>query len=199
MLNNNEDLIQGVCTVQKTDRYGHKGLIIWITGLPSSGKSTLAGALEKKLFSLGWHTVLIDGDSIRKGLNNDLGFSREERSENIRRIGEVAKIVHKAGLICIVSVIAPYQKDRDLVKLMAGSGNLLEIYLECPISVCKSRDPKGLYAKADVGEISHFTGIDDPYEPPINPDLIIDTSKLDVEQCVDKVLRKLYCNGKINK
>ena len=166
----------------------HRGAILWLTGLPSSGKSTLAIHIEKVLHDLGCQTFVLDGDNIRHGLNRDLGFSPKDRSENIRRIGEVAKLFSDAGFLVLTAFISPYKKDRNQVRDLAGKGTFIEIFLDCSLNQCEKRDPKGLYKKAREGLIPEFTGISAPYEPPPNPELSINTEKLSIEESVNLVL-----------
>jgi len=170
---------------------GHKSVILWFTGLSGSGKSTIAHALEEKLYQRKVHTYVLDGDNIRKGLNKDLGFSPEDRKENIRRIGEVAKLFIDAGVIVMVSVISPYRRDRAFVRNLVESGEFVEIYVKCPLEICEARDPKGLYKKARQGIIKNFTGIDAPYEEPENPEIVIESDKESVEEAVNKIIRYL--------
>lgn len=158
---------------------GQKGCILWFTGLSASGKSTVACTLEHLLNSLGHYTVLLDGDNIRHGLNADLGFSAEDRAENIRRIGEVAKVMADNGVITLTSFISPYRSDRDRVRERMSGGTFLEIYMKIPIEICEQRDPKGLYKKAREGKIKNFTGIDDPYEEPEHPEIILEPYEAD--------------------
>jgi len=167
---------------------GHKSLVLWFTGLPSSGKSTIAHALEKKLYDLKVRTYTLDGDNIRHGLCSDLGFSPEDRAENMRRIAEVIKLFLDAGIVVLCAFVSPYKKDREMVKKTVGKENFVEIYCRCPVEVCKKRDPKGFYEKAEKGEIKNYTGVSAPYEEPENPDLILDTHLLTVEESVEKVL-----------
>lgn len=179
--------------VQKHDReqlLGQKGMIVWFTGLPGSGKSTLAIALERRLFEYGMLCYRLDGDNIRHGLNSDLRFSPEDRQENIRRIGEVAKLFADAGIIVITAFISPYRRDREMVRALAPQ-DFIEVSIRCPVEVCESRDPKGLYQKARTGEIGDFTGIHAPYEEPEHPELIIDTASNSVEQSVEQLLAYL--------
>ncbi len=166
---------------ERHKRYGHKGCVIWLTGLSGSGKTTLAKGIERKLFDQGYNTYMLDGDNVRDGLNSNLGFSDKDRDENIRRIGEVASLFAKAGFIVITSIISPFSKGRKKA-LEAFKTNSHEIYLSCDIETCEKRDPKGLYKKARSGEIENFTGIDSPYEVPKSPDLEIDTKNLSVEE-----------------
>ena len=162
---------------------------IWLTGLSGSGKSTVANALESALHSQGKATFLLDGDNVRHGLNKDLGMSEKDRAENIRRVGEVAKLMVDAGLIVVCAFISPYRRDRQMVRSMFLPDQFLEVYLDTPLEICEDRDPKGLYKKAREGLIKNFTGISDPYEEPEAPNLIIDTSKLPVEVSVNTVLQ----------
>ena len=170
---------------------GHKPATIWLTGLSGSGKSTIAKALEKKLISMGMFVFILDGDNVRHGLNKDLGFSEDDRTENIRRIAEIAKLINDAGMIVITAFISPFRKDRKQAKAVIGKDNFFETYVKADINICKKRDPKGLYKKAAEGKIINFTGIDSPYEPPIAPDTRVDTDEISVEEAVDLVLCKL--------
>ena len=174
----------------------HQPLLIWLTGLSGSGKSTIASALEKRLNQeYHAHTYLLDGDNIRTGLNADLGFSDSDREENIRRIGEVAKLMVDAGLIVITAFISPFQRDRDRVRKLLPFGQFWEVYVECPIEICEQRDPKQLYHKARLGQIPEFTGITSPYEPPLNPELILHTAQDPLETCVNQIIQKLDSAG----
>lgn len=164
-----------------------KGAVIWFTGLSGSGKSTLAHAVEKKLYEKGHLTYVLDGDNIRHGLNKNLGFSPEDREENIRRIGEVAKLFTDAGVIAMTAFISPYRKDRGRARSLVESGRFIEVYCACSLDACEERDPKGLYKKARAGEIKQFTGIDAPYEAPENPEIIVETDKLSLEESAEKV------------
>ena len=168
-----------------------KPAIIWMTGLSGSGKSTIANRLEKKLFKLNLHTFILDGDNVRKGLNQDLGFSDVDRVENIRRVGHVARLLLDAGLIVIVAFISPFQAERDLVRQIINTKQFIEVFIDTPLSVAEERDVKGLYAKARSGQIKNFTGIDSPYEIPKNPDLHIKTTDHSVDEAVDKIIRKI--------
>jgi adenylylsulfate kinase len=167
---------------------GHKSFILWFTGLSGSGKSTLAHALEEQLHQIGCRTFVFDGDNVRHGLNKDLGFSSEDRQENIRRIGEMCKLFTEAGIISLTAFISPFSNDRDMVRRLAGEGNFIEIFCRCSLGTCEKRDVKGLYAKARRGEIREFTGISSPYEDPENPELTINTDTETVEKCVEKIL-----------
>ena len=168
-----------------------KGLLIWFTGLSGSGKSTLAVQLEALLHQRGFKTYLLDGDNVRSGINKDLTFDATGREENIRRIGEIAKLFLDAGVILIASFISPFQKDRDRIKELVGSKHYFEVYVDCPVEVCESRDVKGLYKKARKGEIKEFTGISSPYEVPQNPDLIIPSSDMPIQESINLLLEKI--------
>jgi bifunctional enzyme CysN/CysC len=174
---------------------GHKAAVLWFTGLSGSGKSTVAKLLERKLFELGVRTMFLDGDNMRHGLNGDLGFSPEDRKENIRRIAEVAKLGFEHGNIVLASFISPYQVDRDFARSLLPEGRFFEIFVKCDIEVCKRRDPKGLYAKVERGEIKNFTGIDAPYEEPINPELVVETDLRSSEEIVGQILEALVKDG----
>ncbi|XP_076926821.1 adenylyl-sulfate kinase 3-like [Bidens hawaiensis] len=189
------------CSVDKIDRQHllhQRGCVIWITGLSGSGKSTLACALTCALHSRGNLTYVLDGDNVRHGLNSDLTFKPEDRAENIRRIGEVAKLFSDAGVICIASVISPYRKDRDACQSMLPDGDFIEVFMDMPLHVCEARDPKGLYKLARAGKIEGFTGVDDPYEAPLNSEIII---KMEGEVCpspevmAEKVMSYLDAKG----
>jgi len=171
-------------------RSGHRGCILWFTGLPAAGKSSIANELEAALFARGCQTFVLDGDRMRHGLCRDLGFSPDDRQENIRRAGEVAALFAQARFICIASFISPYRADRSLVRGM-NAGNFFEVFVNAPLSVCEARDPKGLYVKARENKIRNFTGISAPYEPPMNPEIELRTDKLSVAESVEKILRQL--------
>jgi adenylylsulfate kinase len=166
----------------------HKSGVIWFTGLSASGKSTIAHHLEKELFDRGIRSYVLDGDNVRHGINSNLGFSREDRKENLRRIAEVSKLYVDTGIVVLAAFISPYREDRAYVKEVVGAEDFFEIYVQCALDVCEKRDPKGLYKKARAGIIKNYTGIDAPYEEPLNPDLTIDTVELDVESSVNSVL-----------
>ncbi len=172
----------------------HKGLVVWFTGLSGSGKSTVAAELEKELSAGKKAVYLLDGDNVRHGLNSDLGFSEEDRNENIRRIAEVAALFKDAGLITLVSFISPYKKMREFAKEKAGKDGFVEVYIKASPETCAKRDPKGLYKKASQGKIDNFTGVTSPYEEPEAPDLIIDTTQLTLKESVKKVLELTLSN-----
>jgi bifunctional enzyme CysN/CysC len=172
-------------------RNGHPGMVIWLTGLSGAGKSTIATELERQLFVTGRQVYLLDGDNLRHGLNAGLGFSSADRTENIRRAGEVAKLLAETGQIVITAFISPFTADRDRVRSMMQPGRFHEVYINAPVEVCKARDPKGLYARAERGEIKEFTGISSPYEPPTNPEVELRTDKLTAEQAVEQLLEYL--------
>lgn len=169
----------------------HIGLTIWLTGLSASGKTTIAQALEDKLIQWGLHTIILDGDNIRGGLNKNLGFSPEDRTENIRRIGEVAKLFREAGIINIVAFISPYREDRKTARDLSNGNDFLEVFVDCSLEECEKRDPKGMYKKAREGKIPEFTGISAPYEPPETPDIWLHTDKMTVEESIAEILSEL--------
>ena len=172
--------------------------IVWLTGLSGSGKSTIANLVERKLHVLGRHTYLLDGDNVRHGLNKDLGFTDADRVENVRRVGEVAKLMVDAGLIVLASFISPFRAERDGVRDLVEDGEFIEVYVDTPLAIAEERDVKGLYAKARRGELKNFTGIDSPYEPPEHPELRVDTSVLSAEQAADAVIAALERSGKLD-
>jgi adenylylsulfate kinase len=176
---------------------GHQGCTLWLTGLSGSGKSTIGVALEHALIQRGTLAYRLDGDNVRHGLNANLGFSAEDREENIRRVGEVARLFADAGVITISSFISPYQRDRDQVRKVHEESGIpfMEVYIDTPLDVCESRDPKGLYKKARAGEIKGFTGIDDPYEPPVRPEVHIRTDKQSIEQSAVQLIDALKAHG----
>jgi adenylylsulfate kinase len=180
---------------ERENRNKNRGVILWYTGLSGCGKSTIANEVEKKLFDSGYHTYVLDGDNIRFGLNSNLGFSPEDRTENIRRIGEVAKLFVDAGVVVSTAFISPYRKDRDRVRSIVEDGDMVEIFVKCDLEVCEQRDAKGLYKKARAGEIKEFTGISAPYEEPENPELVVDSTKNSVEACAKMVEEYLKKNG----
>lgn len=169
-----------------------KPAVLWFTGLSGSGKSTLADRVEQELHQKGFKTYLLDGDNIRHGLNNNIDFSEEGRKENIRRIGEVAKLFTDAGIIVLTAFISPFREDRDRVRAMLGAGEFIEIHVDCPLEVCEQRDVKGLYAKARRGEIPNFTGISSPFESPLQAEITVHTDQNDLESCVNQILEHTY-------
>jgi adenylylsulfate kinase len=180
--------------VSKEDRRqinGHGSAVLWFTGLSGSGKSTLANATDRYLSRLGVNSCVLDGDNIRHGLNRDLGFTEADRKENIRRIGEVAKLFVNSGQFALTALISPYRKDREAVRRMLDEGDFIEIYVKCSLDECKRRDPKGLYQRAMRGEIPQFTGISAPYEEPVSPELVLDSERWSVEDSVDRILEWL--------
>ena len=182
---------------ERAHALGQKGVTVWMTGLSASGKSTIAVALEQVLLQRGRAAYRLDGDNIRFGLNKNLGFSADDRTENFRRIGEVAKLFNDAGLITLTSFISPYRKDRDLARKLHDDAKLafIEVYVDCPLGEAEKRDPKGLYKKARAGELKGFTGIDDPYEAPESPELSLRTDQLSVEESVIAILGELERRG----
>ncbi len=175
--------------------FGHKAGVLWFTGLSGSGKSTIAAEVERALMERTVHSYVLDGDNVRHGLCGDLGFSDEDRRENIRRIGEVTKLFADAGMVVITAFISPFREDRDRVRSLMGPGKFFEIFAKCSLELCEERDPKGLYAKARAGKISDFTGIDSPYEEPLDPELVLDTGELSVAECVNRVVALLEESG----
>jgi len=169
----------------------HRSVVVWFTGLSGAGKSTIAHEIEERLHRLGCRTYVFDGDNVRHGLCSDLGFSVEDRSENIRRIGEMVKLFLDAGVIALTAFISPFRSDREWVRSLVGKHDFIEIYCRCPVEVCKSRDVKGFYEKARRGEISDYTGVSSPYEEPLQPDLTLDTHILSLEGCVAQVVSLL--------
>ena len=187
-------------SIKRADReklHKHKSVVLWFTGLSGSGKSTLAHAIEERLYKNGISTYVLDGDNVRHGLCRDLSFTDSDRVENIRRIGELAKLLTDAGIITLTAFISPFKIDRDEARKRMPHGDFLEIYCQCPIEICEQRDVKGLYKKARAGEIPFFTGIDSPYEAPVRPDLVINTCDLNLEDSVHEVLILLIKHGVI--
>lgn len=184
-----------VSRAERAEQKRQKPCVLWLTGLSGSGKSTVANALEQRLFALGYHSFLLDGDNVRHGLNQDLGFSDADRIENIRRVGEVAKLMTDAGLIVVTAFISPFQQDRESVRRLFPSGEFLEVFVDAPLSVCESRDPKGLYRKARAGQIPHFTGISSPYEAPLHPEIHIRTAEEHLNQSVARIISTLQLRG----
>ena len=194
MVNNNNNIYYSEGKINYTDRckvLNQRGIVLWFTGLSGSGKSTIAIELEKKLNKLNKLSYRLDGDNIRTGLNSDLGFSKENRDENIRRIAEVCVLFKDAGIITLVSFISPFKKMREFARNKVGKKDFYEIYVKADLETCKKRDTKGLYKKAENNEIEDFTGISSKYEEPENPDLIIDTTKLNVKEAVEKIIESI--------
>lgn len=175
----------------------HKSKVLWFTGLSGSGKSTLAHAVEEKLHQCGCRTFVLDGDNVRHGLCRDLGFEESDRRENIRRVGETAKLFIEAGIITLTAFISPFLEDRNRVRSIFQNGNFLEVYCKCPLEVCEQRDVKGFYQRARDGKVKQFTGISSPYEPPKNPELIVETDKLTLEESVIQVMDLLQTRGNV--
>ena len=187
--------------IKRGDReklHKHKSVVLWFTGLSGSGKSTLAHAIEERLYKNGISTYVLDGDNVRHGLCSDLSFTDSDRVENIRRIGELAKLLTDAGIITLTAFISPFKIDRDEARKRMPHGDFLEIYCQCPIEICEQRDVKGLYKKARAGEIPFFTGIDSPYEAPVGPELVINTNDVSLEDSVQEVLNLLMRHGVIS-
>jgi len=184
-----------VTRARREAQNGHRGAIIWFTGLSGSGKSTLAHAFEEYLHQRGYRTFVLDGDNVRHGLCGDLGFSDRDRQENIRRIGEMAKLFMEAGMIVLAAFISPYRADREHVRGMVEHGDFIEIYCDAALEICETRDIKGLYKKARAGEIAEFTGISSPYEAPTSPELIVNTGTTELEACVRQVIDEMMCRG----
>jgi len=174
---------------------GQRPCVIWFTGLSGAGKSTIANAVEKRLHALARHTYLLDGDNVRHGLNKDLGFTDADRVENIRRVAEVARLMVDAGLVVLVSFISPFRSERRMARALVGEGEFIEVFVDTPLDVAESRDPKGLYRKARRGELKNFTGVDSPYEVPEHPELRLDTTRLTADQCAETLLGYLERAG----
>lgn len=192
------DIVWHQATVTRERREklnGHKSALVWFTGLSGSGKSTLAHRVEEKLHGNGYHTYVFDGDNVRHGLCAGLGFSPQDRSENIRRIGEMVNLFLDAGVLALTAFISPFARDRRAIRDRIGSRDFIEIHCRCPLEVCEQRDVKGMYKRARAGEIKEFTGISSPYENPENPDLVLDTDKLSIEECVERVIQVLRQRG----
>jgi len=193
-MSQNENIVWHAQTVSREQKQGHKGhkpVLLWYTGLSGSGKSTIANAVELKLFELGCHTYLLDGDNVRMGLNKGLTFSDEDRIENIRRISEVAKLFVDAGLIVSTAFISPFSTDRTQARSIIAKDEFIEVFIDTPIDVCESRDPKGLYKKARTGEIPNFTGISSAFDVPISPEVHIKTAQQSIEQSVEQIIQYL--------
>jgi adenylylsulfate kinase len=180
-----------ITRAHREKQHGHKGAVIWFTGLSGSGKSTLAHAVEDVLHQRGYNTFVLDGDNVRHGLCGDLGFSASDRHENIRRIGEVAKLFIEAGVIVLTAFISPFRADRGLVRELIGDEDFMEVYCDAPLTICEERDIKGLYKKARSGQIAEFTGISSPYEEPVDPDMLIKTGTASIDVCVSQVIHAM--------
>lgn len=178
---------------------GHRSFVLWFTGLPSSGKSTIAHAVEKKLHDMGIKTYTLDGDNVRHGLCSDLDFSPKDREENLRRIGEMIKLFLDAGVVVLAAFVSPFRKDRERVRNMLSKRDFVEIYCKCPVDVCEMRDPKGMYKKAKKGEIKDYTGVSAPYEEPESPDLILDTNNVGINENLKNVLQFIERQGYYSK
>ncbi|ASZ60814.1 MULTISPECIES: adenylyl-sulfate kinase [Bacillus] len=197
-MTHNPNIIWHPAAISKSDRQslnGHKSCVLWFTGLSGSGKSVLANAVDEKLYRKGIQSYVLDGDSIRHGLNKDLGFQTGDRIENIRRIGEVAKLFVDSGQMILTAFISPFREDRDMVRALFPKGEFFEIYVKCPLHVCEQRDPKELYKKARNGKIKHFTGIDSPYEAPLSPDFIIESDQTSISDGADLIINALQNRG----
>jgi adenylylsulfate kinase len=195
---NDRNLVRHEGRVSRADRetlLAQRGCIVWLTGLSGSGKSTIASELEWRLVDQGRLAWVLDGDNVRHGLNEDLGFSDRDRKENIRRVGEVALLVAETGAIVITSLISPFREERDLVRARAGEGRFFEVFVDTPLDVCEKRDPKGLYRRARAGEIPEFTGISSPYEPPTRAEVVLRTAEMPVDTCVETVVALLTERG----
>lgn len=184
---------------QRSEQKQQKPCLIWFTGLSGSGKSTIANALEALLFEMGYHTYLLDGDNVRHGLNKDLGFSDDDRVENIRRIGEVANLFVDSGLIVLTAFISPFTSEREMVRELMAGDEFIEVFVDAPLAVCEQRDPKGLYKKARAGEIKNFTGIGSRYEEPLSPELVINSDQLSIEACAGEIFNYLKEHGFLNR
>ncbi|MBF0108951.1 MAG: adenylyl-sulfate kinase [Magnetococcales bacterium] len=190
----NSHCVWQVMSISRDERervQGHRSFVIWFTGLSGSGKSTMIHAMEERLCKHGYRTFALDGDHVRQGLCADLGFSNSDRSENVRRVGEAAKLLTQAGVIALVALIAPFRADRQKVRNLMDPGDFIEVYCDCPLEVCEARDVKGLYKKAREGEIRDFTGISSPYEWPDHPDLVLKTGEWSVAECTEKVMENI--------
>ena len=189
---------QHISKEQRQALNGHGSATLWFTGLSGAGKSSVANAVAAKLHDKGFRNYVLDGDNVRHGLNSNLGFSADDRAENIRRIGEVSKLMVDAGLFTLTAFISPYRADRDNVREMMGDGEFIEVYVQASLATCEDRDPKGLYKKARAGEIKGFTGIDDPYEEPSAPEITLDSDGKGIEELADEVIHYLEQNGMLS-
>jgi adenylylsulfate kinase len=191
------DVVWHKATIKKSNRESalkQKSFVLWFTGLSASGKSTIANAVEKKLYDLNFKTYLLDGDNIRHGLNKDLGFDEKSRVENIRRVGETAKLFNDAGIILLTAFISPFKSDRELVRKLFDKNQFLEVFVDASLETCEKRDPKSMYKKARKGEIKNFTGISSPYEPPINPEIHVDNNNISLEEVTMQIIDYLKKN-----
>lgn len=196
MKRNDVVMHHGTVTRERREKLnGHGGAVVWFTGLSGSGKSTVAHVVEEKLHRMGCHTYVFDGDNVRHGLCAGLGFSPQDRTENIRRISEMVKLFLDAGILALTAFISPFAMDRRAVRDLIGSRDFIEIHCRCPLEVCEQRDVKGMYKRARAGVIKEFTGISSPYENPENPDLVLDTDKLSIEECAEQVIQLLKQKG----
>lgn len=194
----NKHLTWHAASISKSDRHklnGHRSAVLWFTGLSGAGKSTLANAVAKKLYNQEIRSYILDGDNIRHGLNKGLGFTENDRKENIRRIGELAKLFVDSGQITLVAMISPFQADRDLVRSLFTKGEFIEVYVKCALEICEKRDPKGLYVKARNGEILNFTGISSPYEEPYQPEITLETDELTIDEAAERLIDYLHAKN----
>lgn len=187
-----------VSRMMRAKQNGHEGVLLWFTGLSGSGKSTISQALERELYNHSIKTYILDGDNIRNGLNSDLGFSIDDRSENIRRVGEVGKLFTEAGILTMAAFISPLREDRNRIRRLMSPGRFIEIWVKCSLECCENRDVKGLYRRARRGEIAEFTGISSPYEPPDDPEIVIDSENKSLDECISEILLFLVNKGIIN-
>ncbi|MGN8200550.1 adenylyl-sulfate kinase [Salinisphaera sp. RV14] len=197
-MSNTENIVWHEGSVNRQRREAinrHRGLTIWFTGLSGSGKSTISVALEERLTNMGCRTYRLDGDNVRTGLNRDLSFTPEDRIENIRRIGEVAKLFRDAGIINLTAFISPYRRDREMARALSSEEDFVEVFVDAPLEICEQRDPKGLYKKARAGSIPNFTGISAPYEPPEQAEVHLHTAEKDITGCVDQLVEYLITHG----
>jgi adenylyl-sulfate kinase len=186
---------RAVTAVQRERQNGHAGCVVWLTGLSAAGKSTVACELERQLFARGRHVYVLDGDVLRRGLCADLGYSSEARTENIRRAGEVARLLADAGIICVAAFISPYRADRDAIRARMPDRRFIEVFVDSPLAVCEARDPKGLYARARAGKVGEFTGISAPYEPPLHPEIVLPTDQITPGEAAARIVQFLDSAG----
>ena len=188
-----------IARADRTSLMGQDPLVLWITGLPGAGKTTLANFLAKRLFDDGRFVYVLDGDNLRHGLNRDLGFSDSDRHENVRRMAEVASLMYDAGLVTLAACISPFKSERDFARSLVPPGRFVEVFVDTPLEVCEQRDPKGLYRRARAGELRDFTGIDSPFERPTNPEIAVDTSCMSPPECVDIIIDYLHTHGLLSR